>query len=121
MIREILEAKGKWRFDKSNPGMSGSATITLDAKEFSVDIGWNSTDKEFFASVTNDDDGNEEWAARMDGQGGFEDRMGPQGDYSGVDYSDPSLAKVVQAVKQQFGAVAKKKDLEPLIMASVGY
>ena len=121
MLKEILEAKGKWVFEKKNASLSYVPTITLDAAEFSVAIGWNGIDGEFFASVGNDNDDNEEWAARMDGQAGFQDLMGPQGDYSGVEYSDKSLKNVVQAVKQQFGAVPKKKDLEPLIMAAVGF
>ena len=120
MLKEILEGKMKWQFDARNSGMSGAPTIDAEDNDISITVGWNSVDMEYFANVGNFGENNVEWAAGRDGYGGFEDLMGPQGDYSAVDISDPSLKVVLHALKAEFGVDIKKKDYAPLVMAAAG-
>jgi len=116
MLKEILEASGKWVFEKSNPGLSGSPTITMSNDEAEYSVGWNAVDKEWFGSAT----GGELFAEQHDGKNGWQDLMGPQGDYSAVEFSSESIKDVIQALKKEFGIRVSEKDYTPLVMASAG-
>lgn len=118
MLKEILEAKGKWVFEKSNPGLSGAATITLGDNDADMEynIGWNGIDKEWFGSVM----GPEDMARNYDGKNGWEDRMGPQGDYSGVEFEAENLGDVINAMNKTFKVNVNKKDWQPLVNHVLG-
>ena len=112
MLREIVEAKGKWHFLKSNPGMSGTTTIEAEINGLLITIGWVETDRVWYSSIGMEDDG---FARKYDGTNGWEDLMGPQGDYSAVDYDSEKLGDVINNIEKTFKVKVDKKAIQQMV------
>ena len=123
MLRKIVEAitneaKMKWKFNKSDMGMSGFPTISvesvIDGFEVMITVGYNTYDKEWFASIygePNDD------LSAYEGSGGWQNL---QGGKNALDMEGENLKLILHGFKSEFGIVVDRKPLEQLISYVVG-